>query len=180
MAWGAPSTTAATRRQTLAPGPSGTTAPAPRQRVFLADHAVYITDWTTAGECGGTCCNPVRGNGATRMLDTLPLAQIKDAVGPRGWTDDPAEMAPWLEDSRAAYHGQCAPMVRPSSTDEVVASGLPRPRHPGGAAGRQYRPLRRGDADTSGNAVLLNLSRMNRIRDIDAADFTITVEAGAS
>jgi len=114
------------------------------------------------------------------MLDTSPLAQIKKVVGPTGWTDDPAETAPWLEDSRAAYHGACALMVRPANTEEVAevvrichAHDIPIVPQ-GGNTGR----CGGATPDDSGAAVLLNLSRMNRIRGIDPADFTITVEAG--
>jgi len=114
------------------------------------------------------------------MLDTPPLAQIKDAVGPKGWTDDPAEMAPWLEDSRAAYHGACALMVRPASTEEVVAVVRICNAHDIPVVPQGGNTGRCGGAtpDTSGNAVLLNLSRMNRVRNVDADNFTITVEAG--
>jgi len=114
------------------------------------------------------------------MLDASPLAQIKNAGGPKGWTDDPAEMAPWLEDSRAAYHGACALMVRPAKTAEVAAVLEICHAHDIPVVPQGGNTGRCGGAtpDTSGNAVLLNLSRMNRIRDVDAANFTITVEAG--
>ena len=44
--------------------------------------------------------------------------------------------------------------------------------------GRQHRPVRGAVAAESGEQVLINLKRMNRIRAVDADNFTLTVEAG--
>ena len=48
------------------------------------------------------------------------LERLKDIVGPRGWTSDPQDMEPLLEDWRGAYRGKTPIVVRPGSTDEVV------------------------------------------------------------
>lgn len=114
------------------------------------------------------------------MSDTPALAQIKAALGPKGWTDDPAETSPWLEDSRAAFHGACALMVKPASTDEVAQVVSICRDHDVPIVPQGGNTSRCGGAtpDRSGRAILMNLARMNRIRGIDPADYTITVEAG--
>lgn len=117
------------------------------------------------------------------MSDAPPpavLAAIKDAVGPSGWTDDPEAMAPHLTDQRGAYTGRAALLVRPGSTAEVAAvvricdeAGVPVVPQGGntGLVGGAT-PSERGDA------ILIALSRMNRVRAIDPVNYTMTVEAG--
>ena len=48
------------------------------------------------------------------------LAQLAQRLGPKGYCDDEAAMAPWLEDWRGQYHGKAAAMLSPASVDEVV------------------------------------------------------------
>ena len=49
------------------------------------------------------------------------FASIKAAVGAKGWTADPAEMAPRLRDERGLWQGGAALLVRPASTAETAA-----------------------------------------------------------
>ena len=71
-------------------------------------------------------------------------------------------------------------MVRPASAAEVAAVCVPAPAHgasvvpQGGNTGLVGASV----PDASGTQVLLSLTRMNRIRAIDAANLTLTVEAG--
>ena len=91
------------------------------------------------------------------------------------------ETAPFLTDWRRRWRGRAIAVVQPSSTAEVAA--LVRwcaSRHvpivpQGGNTGLTGASV----PDDSGRAVLLSLSRMNRVRAIDTVNDTITVEAGA-
>ncbi len=106
------------------------------------------------------------------------LERIKAIVGVKGWSTDPDTLAPFLADQRGLFHGDCAMLIRPASTDEVAAvvktcaeadiAIVPQ----GGNTGL----VGAGIPDSA--AVLLSLGRMNRVRDIDPLDYTITVEAG--
>jgi FAD/FMN-containing dehydrogenase len=104
-------------------------------------------------------------------------ARLRDVVGPAGLVDDPAG---FLTDWRGAYSGTAAAVVRPGSTEEVAAVvGLCRelgvavvPQ--GGNTGLCGGAV----PDASGRQVVLSLTRMRRIRDLDAVNATITVEAG--
>jgi FAD/FMN-containing dehydrogenase len=87
---------------------------------------------------------------------------------------------PYLTDWRGRYQGQALCVVRPGSTVEVAAvvrlcaeAGAPMVPQGGntGLCGA-------ATPDGSGRAVVINLSRLNRIRAIDADNDTITVEAG--
>ncbi len=105
------------------------------------------------------------------------LAAIRNVVGPKGWVDDPAEVAPHLVEERGRYQGTCDAVVRPASTDEVAAvvrlcaeAGVPVVPQ-GGNTG-----LVGGGVPDGG--IVLCLARMNRIRDLDALNHAMTVEAG--
>ena len=91
-----------------------------------------------------------------------------------------ADMASYLIDWRGRYRGLARCVVRPRATNEVAevvracaAAGAPIVPQGGNTS-----HCGAGIPDTTGRAVLLSLSRMNAIRAIDAANGTITVEAG--
>ncbi len=108
------------------------------------------------------------------------LDRIKAAVGPKGWLADPADLAPFLEERRGLYRGNTPVVVRPASTEEVAAvvricaetgtAIVPQGGNTGLVGGSV--------PDAGGGEILLNLSRMNRVRQVDPANDTITVEAG--
>ncbi len=108
------------------------------------------------------------------------LAKIKAIVGDRGWTDAPGDLEPWLTDRRGHYTGKCALMVRPASTEEVSTVVAVCDEH--GVAvvpqGGNTGLCAAAPPDASGDEVVLSLGRMNRIRNLDPLNYTITVEAG--
>jgi FAD/FMN-containing dehydrogenase len=103
---------------------------------------------------------------------------LRDIVGaPNVLT---ADLDAWEVDWRKRYHGRARLVVRPGSTAEVAAVV-----HACAAAGAAIVPqggntgLVGGSVpDASGTQVLLSLTRLNRVRTIDAANLTMTVEAG--
>jgi len=108
------------------------------------------------------------------------FARIKAAVGEKGWTSDPAEMAPRLKDERGLWQGRAAMLVRPASTAEVAAvvgicnaHGIPIVPQ-GGNTGLVGGSV----PDMQFNGIVLAMGRMNRIRAVDPVNNTITVEAG--
>jgi len=106
------------------------------------------------------------------------LSALRDIVGEKGLVTDPAGLEQYLAEERGLYHGAAPVVVRPASTEEVAAvvklcharkvSIVPQ----GGNTGLC------GGAVSDAEQVVLNLGRMNRIRDIDPIDFTMTVDAG--
>lgn len=108
------------------------------------------------------------------------LKQLKDIVGPQGWTTDPADLAPRLTDWRNAVHGKTPIVISPANTAEVAAvvracaaanTGIvPQGGNTGMCAGAV--------PDASGTQVILSLGRMNAIRSVDAVNFSMEVEAG--
>ena len=115
---------------------------------------------------------------ARSKLTEVLAAQLKTVVGPQGWSDDPQVLAPHLEDPRGTYHGAVTLLLRPATTAEVAEAV--RLCH---AAGVAVVPQGGNTGLTGGGLpetgeVLLSLGRMNRVRDLDAANFTMTAEAG--
>jgi FAD/FMN-containing dehydrogenase len=95
---------------------------------------------------------------------------------------DAAAMAPFLTDWRGRWTGQAQAVVQPGSTDQVVAlmrlchqHGVPVVPQ-GGNTGLSGGAV----PDTSGQAVVLSLTRLNRIREVDVLNNTLTVEAGVT
>ncbi|MEM9681742.1 MAG: FAD-binding oxidoreductase [Pseudomonadota bacterium] len=108
------------------------------------------------------------------------LSQIKSVVGNRGWTDTPEDLEPWLTDRRGHYTGRCALMVRPASTAEVaeVMKICAANRIAVVPQGGNTSMCAAATPDDSGHEIIINLSRMNAVRDLDPLNYTITVEAG--
>ncbi len=90
------------------------------------------------------------------------------------------DLSAWELDWRKREQGKALAVVRPATTEEVAAvvqacaaariSIVPQGGNTGMVVG--------STPDTSGTQVVLSLTRMNRIRQLDAANLTVTVEAG--
>ncbi len=110
------------------------------------------------------------------------LARFAAIVGEKGVITDPTAQQPYLEEWRNLWHGRTPLILRPQSTDEVsrimaLASEtetaiVPQSGNTGLVGGQI--------PDPDGSEVLLSLDRMSRILAVDAEDFSITVEAGAT
>lgn len=108
------------------------------------------------------------------------LPRLAGVVGPKHVITDPDVLAPNLREWRNLYTGVPACMVRPANTAEVSAilrlafeSGtpvVPQGGNTGGVGGQI--------PDKSGRAILLSLTRMNAIRDLDPLSNLMTAEAG--
>src|SRR5207237_642602 len=107
-------------------------------------------------------------------------AALAAIVGPPAVVTAPDDLEPHLQDWRGRFKGRAVCMVRPGTTDEVSrvlallsARGIAMVPQGGNTS------LCGGATpDDSGRAVLLSLSRMNRVRSVDAFDNLITVESG--
>ena len=108
------------------------------------------------------------------------LEELKSIVGPKGWTDDPDGLQPHVTEWRGRFTGKTPLMLMPASTSEVARivatcaeAGIgivPQGGNTGMCAG--------GIPDDTGTQVLVSMARMNRIRNIDADNYSIEVDAG--
>ena len=111
------------------------------------------------------------------------LEQLRQIVGAANVLthDDPAtDLTAWEQDWRKRERGIALAVVRPAATEEVAAvvkacasarvSMVPQGGNTGMVVG--------STPDASGQQVVLSLTRMNKVRALDAGNLTITVDAG--
>jgi len=107
-------------------------------------------------------------------------AKFVSLAGPHGALTEATDIAPYNEEPRGLYRGASPLVLRPATVEQV--SAILKLAHDervaivpqGGNTGLV------GGQTPFGGEIILNLSRMNRIRDVDAAGNTLTVEAGAT
>ena len=105
---------------------------------------------------------------------------LTEKLGDQGVITSPEAMAPYLVDWRGIYRGGAVCIARPATTVEtaaVVAAAVgagvavvPQGGNTGLAGG--------GTPLAQGPSLLLSLERMNRLRAVDPANYTLTAEAG--
>ncbi|MEO8305013.1 MAG: FAD-binding oxidoreductase [Betaproteobacteria bacterium] len=107
-------------------------------------------------------------------------ARLDAAVGSAQVLTATSDVAPYVTDWRGRFKGRALAVVRPGGTDEVAAVvracaefGVPIVAQ-GGNTGQ----CGGATPDDQGNAVVLSLARLNRVRAIDTANATLTAEAG--
>ncbi len=114
------------------------------------------------------------------MAQDKLIEQFISIVGADNVLTSGPDMHAYLGDWRGRYRGTARCVVKPASTAEV--SALVRACTAAGVAmvpqGGNTSHCGASIPDQSGEAVLVSLSRMNRIRALDAANNTLTAEAG--
>ena len=108
------------------------------------------------------------------------LTQCRALIGDAHVLAAAADMAPYLTDQRQRHTGRAAAVLRPGSVAEVAAvvracaeqrvALVPQ----GGNTGLVLGSV----PDASGRQVVLSLTRLNRVRQVDALNRTMTVDAG--
>lgn len=108
------------------------------------------------------------------------LARLRAVTGEKGFLTDEADMAPYLQERRELFAGRAAAVLRPTSVEEV--SAIMRIAHEASIAvvpqGGNTGLVGGQMPDQSGEAIVLSLSRINKVRAIDAVNNTLTVDAG--
>ena len=108
------------------------------------------------------------------------IAGLEAITGKKHVVTDAAGMEGFLREPRDLFHGKALCVVQPGSTQEVAAvlklcheTGTPVVPQGGntGLVGGQI-------PGAGGGAIVLSLTRMRRLREIDPASHTMTVEAG--
>ncbi len=114
---------------------------------------------------------------ALRM--NLP-ARLRQLLGNEAVLDDPALLAPYLVDHRRLYQGASPAVVQPADT-AGVATLLAFCNSEGIAVvpqGGNTSYCGGATPDESGRQLVLSLRRLNKIRSVDAAGFSMLAEAG--
>ena len=114
------------------------------------------------------------------LTDQELIAHFATIIGQEHVITNSSDLEPYLIDWRKRYRGQAIAALRPASTQEVSAlvklcaanhiAMVPQGGNTGMCGGATPNP--------TGRQVVISLQRMNKIRELDAANQTITVEAG--
>src|SRR3984957_20560161 len=116
-----------------------------------------------------------------RPPDPSTLAELKAAVGNGAWLDSP-ESDPFLTDFRRLYRGATPLVLLPRTVEEVsqilricdreevaVVPHGGNTSYCGGATPHE-----------DGSQIVLSMRRLNRVREVDAANYSMIVEAGCT
>ena len=109
------------------------------------------------------------------------LSTLVAIVGATNVLTAPSDVAPFLNDWRGRFHGRARAVVRPGNTAELAAivRSCAEQRVPIVPQGGNTGLCGGATPHESGDEIVLSLARMNRVRDIDRDNATMTVEAGA-
>jgi D-lactate dehydrogenase (cytochrome) len=108
------------------------------------------------------------------------LESCRAAIGANYVITDTADMASYLTDWRQRFTGKALAVVKPGSTEEVASIIRLCNQHQvpvvpqGGNTGLVLGSV----PDDSGKAIVLSLTRLNKVRAVDTIDNTITLESG--
>jgi FAD/FMN-containing dehydrogenase len=117
----------------------------------------------------------------TQPASSAPaIAQLASLLGADCVRTDPGELAPLLVDHRGLYHGSAAALILPRSVAQVATTlafcnthrlaVVPQGGNTGYCGG--------ATPDASGSQVLVSLRRLNRVREVDPLNYSLTAEAG--
>ena len=114
------------------------------------------------------------------MIDTALLEAFGNLLGPKGVITDRDSITPWLTDWRGRFHGQSPAILAPATTAEVAS--VLRLAHERRIAlvpqGGNTSMVGGATPPADGNALILSLRRMNRIRSISTDANQAVCEAG--
>ncbi|MBS0376342.1 MAG: FAD-binding oxidoreductase [Proteobacteria bacterium] len=119
---------------------------------------------------------------STRPPTPAALAALRAALGPGGWLDASGDVEPYLRDFRGLYRGACALVARPKSVAEVAAVvGIcARERIAIVPHGGNTSYCGGATPGASGEEIVLSLGRLQRVRAVDGAGYSMTVDAGVT
>ncbi len=108
------------------------------------------------------------------------LARCVATIGAPNVLTEDADTAPYLTDWRGNFRGRTRAVLRPGSAREVAALVTLCAEHrvPIVPQGGNTGLVGGGTPDGSGEAVVLSMARLNRIREIDPANNALVAEAG--
>ena len=108
------------------------------------------------------------------------LFELKSILGSKGWIEDMKIIEPYLIEERGLYEGASSLLLKPHNTKELSQilylcnknniKVVPQGGRTGLCGGTIPSDM--------GNEILISLERMNKIKNINKENFTITVEAG--
>jgi FAD/FMN-containing dehydrogenase len=110
------------------------------------------------------------------------LDRLRAVLGPGGFLEAPADVAPYLVDWRSLYRGATPLVARPDTVRRVADVVALCAEHRIGVVPHGGNTSYCGGATPreSGREIVLSLARLNRVRDVDPAGYSMTVDAGCT
>src|SRR6202522_1116178 len=117
-----------------------------------------------------------------RRPDPNTLSELKAAVGDGAWLESPDDVAPFLSDFRRLYHGSAPLVLLPRNVDEVarILQICNRAQVAVVPHGGNTSYCGGATPDETGTQIVLSLRRLNRVRRVDPAYYSMSVEAGCT
>src|ERR1700678_3208175 len=117
-----------------------------------------------------------------RPPSSATLAELKEAAGAGNFLESRDDVAPYLSDFRRLYQGATPLVLRPRSVDEVARILRVCNRDEVAVVPHGGNTSYCGGAtpDESGAQIVVSLQRLNRVRQVDAANYSMIVEAGCT
>lgn len=111
-------------------------------------------------------------------LERTIRERLRAQTDEAGWIDDEQRMGPYLSERRGLFAGTAEAVLRPASVEAV--SAILAICHEGGVGvvPQGGNTGLCGGANPERAQIVLALDRLNRIREVDAENFTLTAEAG--
>jgi FAD/FMN-containing dehydrogenase len=117
-----------------------------------------------------------------RRPESATLAELKAVVGDGAWLESPDDVAAFTMDFRRLYQGATPLVLLPREVPEVArilaicnraeVAVVPHGGNTGYCGG--------ATPDESGGEIVLSMRRLNRIRELDAANYSMIIEAGCT
>jgi FAD/FMN-containing dehydrogenase len=117
-----------------------------------------------------------------RPPSSATLAELKAAAGGDGWLECPGDLAPYLTDFRRLYQGATPLVLRPRSVEAVarILAVCNRDEVAVVPYGGNTSYCGGATPDESGSQIVVSMQRLNQVRHIDAANYSMIVEAGCT
>lgn len=105
---------------------------------------------------------------------------LQDALGSDVILTDPQDVAPYLVDHRRLYRGEALAVILPRSVEQVAHLARFCNERRIGLVPHAGNTSYCGGAtpDESGDQIVVSLRRLNRVRSVDAANYSLIAEAG--
>jgi FAD/FMN-containing dehydrogenase len=117
-----------------------------------------------------------------RPPSNATLTELKTIVGDGSWLDAPQDIQPYLVDFRKLYKGATPLVLLPRSVEEVSRLMAVCCRDEVAVVPHGGNTSYCGGAtpDESGSQIVMSLQRLNRVRHVDAANYSMIIEVGVT
>jgi FAD/FMN-containing dehydrogenase len=117
-----------------------------------------------------------------RPPDLNTLGELKAVVGSGAWLESPDAVAPFLTDFRRLYQGATPLVLMPRSVDEIAQLLRICNREEVAVVAHGGNTSYCGGAtpDETRSQIVLSMRRLNRVRQVDAANYSMIIEAGCT